>query len=89
MNFGFVFGDSSIDEPYLYVTGYPLPESLPAAELPPGTVWQADGFNGAVLRYADLVAQNNPDEYLQELWSGLMHAARPDLCDAEQQGKSE
>ncbi len=84
MNFGFVFGDSSIDEPYLYVTGYPLPESLPAAELPEGTVWQTEGFNGAVLRYANLIAQNDPDKYLQDLWSGLMHLARPDLCRIEQ-----
>ncbi len=82
MNFGFVFGDSSIEEPYLYVTGYPLPESLPDAEIPQPAVWQTDDFNGVVLRYADLVAQDDPDEYLQKLWIGLMHVARPDLCDA-------
>ena len=84
MNFGFVFGDSNVDEPYLYVTGYPLPESLPGVELPQGTVWQTDGFDGAVLRYAELVAQDDPAEYLQDLWARLMRAARPDLCDAGQ-----
>ena len=84
MNFGLVFGDSTIDEPYLYVTGYPLPESLPAAELPEGTVWQTEGFTGAVLRYANLVTQDDPDEYLLDLWTGLMHVARPDLCSIEQ-----
>ncbi len=83
MNFGFVFGDSSINEPYLYVTGYPLPANLPAVELPPRTFWQTDGFEGAVLHYADLVSVDDPHGYLLDLWTRLMHAARPDLCDAK------
>ena len=89
MNFGFVFGDETISEPYLYVTGYPLPESLPAADMPQPAVWQTDGFDGVVLRYADLVAQQDPYEYLQGLWTGLMHVARPDLCDADEKRKPE
>jgi len=89
MNFGFVFGDAGIEQPYLYITGYPLPASLPAAELPHPAVWRTDGFDGVVLRYADLVGQDDPDQYLQGLWGGLMHIARPDLCDTEQQRKPE
>lgn len=80
MNFGFVFGDEGINEPYLYVTAYPLPESLPSVRLPAGAVWQSEGFSGAVLRYADLAANADPDAYLSELWTTLLEAARPELA---------
>ncbi len=79
MNFGFVFGDETIPEPYFYVTAYPLPEALPDAPLPDGTVWQTDGFDGAVLLYRDLVAMQDPAAYLLELWNGLLGAARKHL----------
>ena len=77
LNFGFGFGDDSIPEPYFYVTAYPLPANLPSLSLPKGTVWQGDGFNGAVLRYADLINQTDtPESYLNELWHSVLSAAR-------------
>ena len=81
MNFGFVFGDDSIREPYLYVTAYPLPETLPSVELPAGTAWQSEGFSGAALRYADLVSNAEPDVYLSNLWTTLLDAAKPELAE--------
>ena len=80
MNFGFVFGDGGINEPYFYVTAYPVPDALPAVELPRGAVWQSDGFSGAVLLYKDLVEMDDPAVYLQDLWSRLYRAGRQYLA---------
>ena len=80
MNFGFVFGDEGIDEPYFYVTVYPLPDKLPDVELPAGTVWQTEGFSGAVLLYKDLVAASDPAAYLQDMWSRLYAAGQAHLA---------
>ena len=79
MNFGFVFGDATIDEPYLYVTAYPLPAALPSYGLPEGTRWQSDGFQGAVLLYKNLIATDDPHAYLVDLWSGLLEEGRKSL----------
>lgn len=89
MNFGFVFGDEGIEEPYFYVTAYPLPSALPTVELPPGTTWLSEGFNGAVLLYKDLVAMNDPVAYLQELWSTLLAAGQTHLATNEIQGQAQ
>ena len=80
MNFGFVFGDDGIAEPYLYVTSYPLPDALPNTELPAGTTWQSDGFSGAVLLYKNLAALDDPAAYLQGLWSTLLAAGQASLA---------
>jgi hypothetical protein len=76
MNFGFVFGDAGIEEPYLYVTAYPLPDEMPGIDLPDGTTWKSDGFSGAVLIYSDLIRINDPAGYLQQLWSTLLAAGQ-------------
>lgn len=79
MNFGFVFGDEAIDEPYFYVTAYPLPDALPKLALPAGTTWRSDGFSGAVLLYRDLIASSDPGGYLLDLWNQLLAAGREHL----------
>ena len=76
MNFGFTFGDEGIPEPYFYITAYPLPDALPVISLPPGTKWQSEGFNGAVLPYRSLLENAKPADYLLELWNGLLDAGR-------------
>jgi hypothetical protein len=81
MNFGFVFGDSGIPEPYFYVTAYPLPDTLPGLALPEGTIWQSEGFSGAVLLYRRLLEETNPEEYLVRLWNGLLSAGRQNMLD--------
>lgn len=80
MNFGFVFGDEAVEEPYFYVTAYPLPDALPQVELPAGTTWKSGGFSGAVLLYRDLIATNDPAAYLQQLWSTLLAAGQIHLA---------
>jgi len=74
MNFGFTFGDGGIPEPYFYITAYPLPETMPATPLPRGTVWQTEGFNGAVLLYRTLIEEEDPQAYLLDLWTTLLDA---------------
>ncbi len=80
MNFGFVFGDAGIEKPYLYVTAYPLPDAMPGVELPNGTIWQTEGFSGAVLLYRDLVSVSDSAAYLQELWSALLASGRAHMA---------
>ncbi|MDH3589577.1 MAG: DUF5996 family protein [Gammaproteobacteria bacterium] len=83
MNFGFVFGDESFAEPYFYVTAYPLPDALPAVELPGAMTWMSEGFSGAVLLYKDLIAMNDPAGYLQEIWSTLLTAGQTHLATSD------
>ena len=80
MNFGFAFGDEGIEEPYFYITAYPLPDALPKVGLPAGTTWKSEGFSGAVLLYSDLAAMNDPARYLQEVWSILLAAGQAHLA---------
>jgi len=81
MNFGFAFGDAGIPEPYFYVTAYPLPDALPELDLPDGTVWQSDGFSGAVLLYRRLLEEKDPHHYLVSLWNDLLTAGRQKMLD--------
>jgi hypothetical protein len=76
MNFGFTFGDAGIPEPYFYVTAYPLPDAFPGMQLPAGTEWQTEGFNGAVLLYKTLIESGDPHGYLLDLWARLLSAGR-------------
>lgn len=81
MNFGFVLGDDSIHEPYLYVTAYPLPDGLANDRLPSGTVWQAQPFQGAVLLYKTLSNMSQPTDYLLDLWRVLLASGREHMLD--------
>lgn len=76
MNFGFTFGDDGIPEPYFYVTAYPLPDAFASIALPEGTIWQSEGFSGAVLLYRTLVENENPGSYLVNLWNSLLSTGR-------------
>lgn len=79
MNFGFVFGDDGISEPYFYVTAYPLPDALPRLELPGPASWRSDGFSGAVALYKDVAAMSDPHDYLLQLWNTLLDAGRKSI----------
>ncbi len=81
MNFGFGFGDAGIPEPYFYVTAYPLPDELPKLALPDGTVWQSEGFSGAVLLYRRLLEESDPHKYLVSLWNDLLSEGRQHMLD--------
>ena len=79
MNFGFVFGDSSVEEPYFYVSAYPFPQSLSGTQLPEGARWNEAGFEGALVHYAHVAAQPDPKAYLLGLWSVMLTGGRRHL----------
>ncbi len=64
MNFGFSTGDGGLPEPYFYITAYPLPPDLPATPLPPGAEWHTEGWQGAILRYSNLVGAPDAEDTL-------------------------
>ena len=71
LNFGFVTGDNSIPDAYFYVTAYPAPAGWINLELPQGAYWHTQGWTGAILPYAAVVASDMSLElllgYLQTL----------------------
>ncbi len=79
MAFGFTLGDETIEEPYFYVSAYPLPDAFPTLPLPDGTRWHTTGFHAAVLRYRFLSDSRDPRGYLLDLWRGLLSAGRAHL----------
>ncbi len=76
MNFGFSTGDEVIPEPYFYITAYPLPDALPALQLPPPARWQTKGWQGAVLPYAALVGASDPERTLLDFLQTVHAEAR-------------
>lgn len=59
MGFGWSPGDSGYDQPYFYITPFPVPESLP--DLKVGH-WRREGFTGAILTGTDITAFDGSEE---------------------------
>lgn len=76
MNFGFSTGDSSIADPYIYVTAYPLPEGLTAVPLPEPAYWHTAGFTGAILPYKALTETPNPQDLLHHFLTTVHEAGQ-------------
>ena len=72
VNHGFAFGDDVVNEPYIYVIPYPLPDGLTAPDSSGGQL-QRDGFTGYVLPWASVVSSTDPENYLR---SFLMETTR-------------
>lgn len=53
IGFGMSPGDGNVEEPYFYITPWPLPENPEWPPLAAG-YWHTDGFNGALLRGSEL-----------------------------------
>ena len=47
-------GDGAYDEPYWYVTPYPIPDGVSLAPLGGGGHWHTEGWTGAVLNASSL-----------------------------------
>ena len=76
MNFGFVPGDTSIAEPYFYITAYPTPENFTDVQLPAGAYWHTEGFTGAILTYEQWLKQDKPRMALLNLLQTVHHAGK-------------
>lgn len=68
MAFGFSTGDSSVPEPYFYITAYPWQETLLQYEAPAGARWHTDGWKGALLLYSIVTKSEQPKEQLLDFW---------------------
>lgn len=75
VNFGFSVGDEVIREPYFYITAYPNLTGLEKVELPEGSVWQSEGWNGALMPYAVLTEIENPQSHLLSFWRSFLGKA--------------
>ncbi len=64
MNFGFVTGDGSIDDAYIYATAYPAPEGWADLALAAPAFWHTEGWTGAILPYDALANADDPDAVL-------------------------
>jgi len=64
MTFGFVTGDSGLEDPYFYTTAYPEPAGFTDSPLPGPANWHSASFSGAVLAYQSLVDSERPAELL-------------------------
>ncbi len=76
MSFGFSTGDEGLAEPYFYISAYPMPEELKKTKLPAAVSWQSEGWNGALLKYQELVNSEKPREILQEYLSVMFESGR-------------
>lgn len=81
MTFGFVTGDESIPEPYLYATAYPEPDGFVGSTLPEEAHWNESGFSGAVLPYAALEEANHPRQLLSEFLRQAYEAGASRMTD--------
>ncbi|MGC1176642.1 MAG: DUF5996 family protein [Candidatus Saccharimonadales bacterium] len=57
--------DVAIAESYIYVTAYPEPAESTTLQLPPQAHWQQAGFSAAVLPYAALRDDTEPEKLLR------------------------
>ncbi len=80
MNFGFSTGDDNLSEAYIYATAYPLPDELAGTEMPPGARWYTEGFQGAVLPYAELSGETG-EEMLRAFLTTLQRAGAKLMTD--------
>lgn len=74
--FGYLTGDSGIEEPYFYITVYPELEEYGHINLTDPSCWNTEGWQGVVLKYNDLIQTNNPGgvlmEYLDNTFNQIM-----------------
>ncbi len=66
INSGFSLGDEGITEPYFYITAYPFPKDAAKETLPEYMFWQTEGWNGAVMKYVELLNGNDSKQKLTE-----------------------
>jgi hypothetical protein len=81
MNFGFSTGDEGIPNPYFFATAYPNPKGLSGLELPKGSRWHAEGWQGARLDYADLANAEDPRMLLESFLTTAQRAGAQAMRD--------
>jgi hypothetical protein len=74
MGFGWSPGDASYDEPYFYITPFPVPENL--FELPSGH-WHSEGFTAAILTGTDVANSDAQTELVTAFLRDTIAKALP------------
>lgn len=78
--FGYLTGDSGIEEPYLYITVYPELKEYSHIKLIDDAYWHTDEWQGVVLKYKDLIKADNPGqlliEHLQNTYDQIIESAK-------------
>ena len=59
ITYGFLTGDSTINEPYFYVISYPNIKNLSDNKLDNDAFWYDEDWQGAILKYQDLYSSPN------------------------------
>ncbi len=72
IGFGLSPGDHNYDEPYFYVTPWPIREGASLPDLPSGGLWHTEGFTGAILRAQSMV--ESPQDQRQRVEAFLKSA---------------
>ncbi len=74
--FGYLTGDSGIEEPYFYITVYPELEDYSHINLLEPAYLHTEGWQGVILKYNDLIKTDNPGgllmDYLDNTFSQFM-----------------
>jgi hypothetical protein len=66
-------------DPYFHSSPWPFDESLTTAPLPPGAVWNTDGWSGARLPYSPLVGDPAAGSKVADFARAVFAAAAPTL----------
>lgn len=61
---GFLTGDSSIEEPYFYITAYPEIDDTSAVTLQGKAYWHTEDWQGIIYKYKDLLEADSPRQEL-------------------------
>jgi hypothetical protein len=59
ITYGFLTGDTTINEPYFYVISYPNIKNLSDNKLDNDAFWYDEDWQGAILKYQDLYSSPN------------------------------
>jgi hypothetical protein len=64
ITFGYLTGDSGIEEPYFYITVYPELKDYSQINLIGNAYWHTDQWQGVILKYKDLIKTDKHGETL-------------------------
>jgi len=79
MNFGFAPFSTGFDLPYLYIYIYPYPEDFELPTLPQPASWHQDGWRGVVVRYEDIMRQDDPALFVETMCANIFDILLPYL----------
>ncbi|NIP30917.1 MAG: hypothetical protein GTO02_14015 [Candidatus Dadabacteria bacterium] len=71
IGYGFITGDTGIEEPYFYVLPYPSPTKPPEENPLHGGTWQTENWSGAVLKYNKIYNMENPHRLVLEFFNDV------------------